>query len=148
MAADKRTAITDNERLAMQIIQERINSIDANEWFCEQHHWMNWPHDDCIGPGITPGAALIFCAADVDRLRDLLWEIAEWARDEKRSLYDLITGALRSPLGYCGDNSTGEFCDKAHDHGGEWHHNSATGAMWPRVTSAAIVPSHGTEADQ
>lgn len=132
MMADNVKPESNEERAARQMVQETVDAVDTDDWFCEVHHWKNWPHDDCIGPGIPPPAALRCCAVDVRRFREALGEISDWARDEHRGLHDFVQEVLRSPLGYCGDNSTGDFCDKAHGHGGTWHHNSATGATWRR----------------
>lgn len=27
------------------------------DMICEQHPWLEWPHDDCSGPGCPPAAA-------------------------------------------------------------------------------------------
>ena len=40
----------------------QAGDVDPSNWFCEEHPYLNWPHDDCAGPGITPSWALVLCA--------------------------------------------------------------------------------------
>ena len=44
------------------------------EWICEAHPWLEWPHDDCAGPGAPKEEAQVTLFMDIRR--NLLQRIA------------------------------------------------------------------------
>ena len=35
-----------------------ITEANHTDMICEGHPWLEWPHDDCAGPGCPPSAAM------------------------------------------------------------------------------------------
>ena len=55
------------------------------ESVCEQHPWLEWPHDDCVGPGMSwfwTIAMLVARIEDLEAERDRLRRVLEAERDE------------------------------------------------------------------
>lgn len=54
---------TDRSKIEWELYPGATNDIDRmveeeGGWVCEQHPNLEWPHDDCAGPGITKQQAI------------------------------------------------------------------------------------------
>jgi hypothetical protein len=77
----------------------------SSEWICEQHPWLEWPHDDCAGPGMLREDTLptlhlhagLISNKDFAAFRVLLFATREFLEDQspaalakmRKSLEDL-----------------------------------------------------------
>ena len=50
--------------------------MEAPDMICERHPWLEWPHDDCAGPGCPPAAAMVLM-----RRRERSLQIGMLSRD-------------------------------------------------------------------
>lgn len=43
----------------MDKLRQGEAATETTDMICEAHPWLEWPHDDCPGPGCPPTAAMI-----------------------------------------------------------------------------------------
>ena len=57
-------------------IKDAFPSIDMT---CEEHPWLEWPHEDCLGPGMPVTASLAMLRS-CDAERAVVSAAIEWRR--------------------------------------------------------------------
>jgi hypothetical protein len=42
----------------LRFIEDEPLATTLCYWTCEAHPWLQWPHEECAGPGMPVGASL------------------------------------------------------------------------------------------
>ena len=80
-------------------IKDAFPSIDMT---CEEHPWLEWPHEDCLGPGMPVTASLAMLrSCDAERAvvsAAERWHGSDWPLSDGMAALDALADAVDALL--------------------------------------------------
>ena len=73
-------------------IKDAFPSIDMT---CEEHPWLEWPHEDCLGPGMPVTASLAMLRS-CDAERAVVSAAEQWASSQIVGVAELVAERERA----------------------------------------------------